>query len=361
MKKVLLVTLFDEGNIGNRLQHYALQTVISGYGIEVTSLDNYYTPRESVKDRIKYLVKRLLCGLGSKKYVQACLDYRFLKRKKKAIRKFNENHLTTVKQITNRESFDTDWSDYDLAIAGSDQIWHKWRNDVEELPFYYLQFLPSEKRVAYAASFGFENFSSESLEQHRAGLSGMCHISCREDSGCALVKDLVGREASRVLDPTFLLNADQWYAVAKRSSRFARSQKHYAFSFFLGKLTDEYKDYMNSIMQENSIVQLINFSDETILECGPCEFLSFIERADYVFTDSFHCTAFSHIFDKEFVVFRRVQPGFEKMFGRIEDLLASVDKLDHIYGGTSHESKNNFSELYEHSVQYLENVLGVAK
>ena len=60
--------------------------------------------------------------------------------------------------MSNALSFQNDWSSYDLAIAGSDQIWHKWREDEKELPYYYLQFMPQDKRVAYAASFGFEEF-----------------------------------------------------------------------------------------------------------------------------------------------------------------------------------------------------------
>lgn len=115
-------------------------------------------------------------------------------------------------------------------------------------------------------------------------------------------------------------------------------------------------------MQEKGIDRLIDFfdfNDKDICESGPSEFLRLIDRAKYVFTDSFHCTVFSIIFEQDFTVFRRIQPGFEKMFDRIEDLLASTDKLKHIYGGTSQEPRNDFHELYVYSVHYIENILGL--
>ena len=68
---------------------------------------------------------------------------------------------------------------------------------------------------------------------------------------------------------------------------------------------------------------------------------------------------FSTIFDKDFTAFRRVQQGFDKMFGRIEDLLSSTNKLDHIYGGTRQTPKNNFNELYRDSIRYIEKILGI--
>ena len=359
MKRVLLVTLYDGGNIGNRLQNYALQKVIENYGIEVTTLDNLYTRAIPVKIRIKYFAKKVLVCLGYKKYANECVRYSAAKRRKKAIKQFNQTNISIVRQTTNLDAFRIDWSDYDLAIAGSDQVWHNWRDDVNELPYYYLQFMPSEKRVAYAASFGFETFPQKDIEQHRIGLQGMKSISCREESGCKLVESLVDKQVPRVLDPTLLLSADEWRKLQKQSNIFTENYGNYAFAFFLGNIPDEYRKYMDTIMKEKGIDKLIDFSDKKIGACGPCEFLSLIDNAQFVFTDSFHCTVFSTIFDKDFTAFRRVQQGFDKMFGRIEDLLSSTNKLDHIYGGTRQTPKNNFNELYRDSIRYIEKILGI--
>ena len=350
MKKILLITLYDIRNIGNRLQNYALKRVIESYGLGVTTLDNASENIYSIKLRIKYLIKKILVFLGHKKYAENCRWYYLIK----PIIKFNTDNFSDVICISKNQAFETDWSEFDLAIAGSDQIWHKWSNEDNELPYYYLQFMPPEKRVAYAASFGFEDFPEKDIEQHRVGLQGMREISCREESGCRLVEELTGKRVPHVLDPTLLLSADEWREIEKQSNGFAKNYGKYAFAFFLGNMPDEYRKYINKTMKEKGIDKLIDFNDKKIAACGPCEFLSLIDNAQFVFTDSFHCTVFSTIFDKDFTAFRRVQPGFEKMFGRIEDLLSSTNKLDHIYGGTQQTPKNNFDELYKDSFQYTE-------
>lgn len=359
MKKLLLITLYDVYNIGNRLQNYALQRVIESYGFEVTTLNNGYSNNYSIKTRIKYIIKKMLVCFGQKKYAEDCQRYDHLNSIRKPIQKFNTNNFSDIRQISNQQAFEADWSDYELVMAGSDQIWHKWRDDVNELPYYYLQFMPAEKRVAYAASFGFENFPEKDIEQHRIGLQGMREISCREESGCRLVEELTGKRVPHVLDPTLLLSADEWRELENQANGSAKKYGKYAFVFFLGNISDEYRTYINKTMKEKGINKLIDFNDKKIGACGPCEFLSLIDNAQFVFTDSFHCTVFSTIFNKDFTAFRRVQPGHEKMFGRIEDLLSSINKLDHIYGGTQQTPKNNFDELHKDSIRYIEKILGI--
>ncbi len=357
MKKVLLVTIFDRNNFGNRLQHFALQKVLESYGVEVTSLNNCPTKLiERIKDRAQYLAKLVLISLGKHRYIKNNRRYLI----QTSNHRFNKKNLTHIKETSNQKAFHTDWSYYDLAIAGSDQIWHKWsKDDQNELPYYYLQFMPPEKRFAYAASFGFEEFPEQDLEQHRIGLQGMKEISCREELGCKLIEDLTGRTVPRVLDPTLLLSADEWRNFAKKSNGIAKKQGKYAFAFFLGSTSEEYKDRIAKVMKEKGIDKLINFRNEKIRACGPYEFLNLIDNAQYIFTDSFHCTVFSTLFDKDFTVFRRVQPGHEKMFGRIEDLLSCTGKLDRIYGETTLEAKNDFDQLRKDSIRYIETILGI--
>lgn len=132
--------------------------------------------------------------------------------------------------------------------------------------------------------------------------------------------------------------------------------------YFLGEITDEYYDFIRSTMEENNINEVFDFFDESkshFVEKGPSEFINLIDNAEYVFTDSFHCTVFSLLFNKRFKVFRRQQTGFEKMFGRIEDLLASKGALEHIYGETEIKPTNDFDKLYNDSIKYLELILNI--
>ncbi len=361
MKKVLIVTLYGNHNFGNRLQNYALQKVVESYGFEVTTLDNRNSKIYNIKIRVKHMIKRIFSRFQNKRRAINRLNNDRLNLSiRDAVCNFNRSNISHIKRIITPKAFYMDWSSYDLAIAGSDQVWHKWGSDIHELPYYYLQFMPPEKRVAYAASFGFEEFPEKDIKQHRIGLQGMREISCREESGCRLVEELTGRRVPRVLDPTLLLSADEWREIEKQSNGIGEKLGKYAFVFFLGKRSQEYTEYIAATMKEKGIEKLINIYDEQVGACGPCEFLSLIDHAQFVFTDSFHCTVFSTIFGKDFTAFRRVGTGFEKMFGRIEDLLSSTNKLNHIYGGAQQVPKNNFDELYRDSVQYLETILGIA-
>ena len=71
-KNILLVTLQDNFNIGNRLQNFALQSVLSKrYNVKIINLDNGYSiPSRNLKICIKNLVKYILAKLGNKKYKQ---------------------------------------------------------------------------------------------------------------------------------------------------------------------------------------------------------------------------------------------------------------------------------------------------
>lgn len=359
-KRIVIVTLFDDNNIGNRLQNYALQQVLFKCGTDVTVLDNGYTTIPNLKTRIKENIKGICGAIGNEKYNKDYQNYISKKRKRKANKKFDRNNIKKIVKVSNQQAFNIDWSQYAMAVAGSDQIWHKWRNDEYELPFYYLQFMPPEKRMAYAASFGFNELPSVDISQHEQGMRGMKCISCREKSGCEIASNITGKRIQQVLDPTLLLTALEWRELEKNATVYARSQENYAFIYFLGEKTDEYMEYIKNVMKINKIDNIIDFSDifnRHISECGPCGFLSLIDRAEYVFTDSFHCTVFSVLFEKRFKVFKRRQPGFENMFGRIEDLLASKGKLENIYGGSAKKATNDFEKLYMESMQYIDSML----
>ena len=359
--QTIIVTLFDDNNIGNRLQNYALQQVLLNHGVDVTVIDNGYTTVLSTKETIKIYVKGVLGCLGFEKYKKQFQKYTLTKKIRKASYKFDKRNIRKVIKVDNKEAFEKNWSEYDVAFAGSDQVWHKWSNDDLELPFYYLEFLPENKRATYAVSFGFEEFSTDDVKQHEDGIKGMRYISCREKRGCELVSNVSGKEAEQVLDPTLLLDVAEWRNIEDQASALVKSQKNYAFVYFLGEKTAEYNELINTIASKlnvDVIIDPLNNDSRQIDEFGPCEFLSLIDNAKYVFTDSFHCSVFSILFDKSFTVFRRKQSGFEKMFGRIEDLLSSKGKLDCIYGGSSAEASNNFEELYSNSLNYIDNVLG---
>lgn len=356
-KKILQVTLFDNNNIGNRLQCYALYKQLSNEECDVALLRDRkdYVPIRN--DLLKNQVKHVLGLFGNKKYQQKYLAWKGRIARQAAMRAFSESHLGKV--IDASDGTDgIDFSSYDLGIVGSDQVWHHWNDNDNELPFFYLEFLPPEKRAAYGASFGFDQFREDDFQQHKDGLNHMKYISCRETRGCELVKEVTGRDVSHVLDPTLLLDASEWEKLETSANAFVKSQHDYIFIYFLGNITEEYQAEIEKKANGKKIINFGDLTDMDIASCGPIEFLYLIHHADYILTDSFHGTVFCTIFNKPFTVFRRKQEGFENMFGRIEDLLKSTDQCDHAYGGIDQSVKvDSFETIKDRSLVYLNHIL----
>lgn len=367
-EKVLLVTLFDDHNYGNRLQNYALERILSEKGADVYVLKNQFKSKSGssfIIGRIKQLIKFGLDFIGVRKYRGAFFWYLAQRERGKALRKFDEENINNIIEAENDAAFNMDWSEYSLAVTGSDQVWHGWRNGNSiELPYYYLSFISPEKRVAYGASFGFTKIPPDALKAHEEGLKNMSRISMREKSGCLIAEEITGKKTTKVLDPTLLLSVEEWREKERDAREWTNEQKGYGFVFFLGKRSDEYNKEIEETLEREGIKRVIDFSnlrDLNLYRSGPFDFVTLIDNADFVFTDSFHCCVFCVLFEKKFTAFRRIGEGMEDMFSRIEELLASTGKLDSIYNGTSYVPTYNFEELKENSLRYLDEILEIGK
>ncbi|MGN0363532.1 MAG: polysaccharide pyruvyl transferase family protein [Bilifractor sp.] len=356
-KKVLQVTLYDNRNIGNRLQCYALYQLLVDRHCEVTLLRDRREYQPGRKVVLKNRIKHLLGILGSKEYKTKYKLWTGDLSRNAAMQQFSDKYLGKV--IDASDGVDhIDFSKYELGIVGSDQVWHHWNDDDGELPYFYLEFLPVEKRTAYAASFGFDDFRRDDILQHKKGLQGMHYISCREARGCELVRELTGKDVPHVLDPTLIFDALKWKLLEKDANSFAKSQQDYVFIYFLGNITEEYHAEIVKKAAGKQIINFGNLEDADIAACGPIEFLYLIDHADYVITDSFHCTVFSILFNKPFTVVRRQQEGFDNMFGRIEELLISTGNEDKALGGVDRSIvEESFENMKTRSLKYLDEIL----
>lgn len=316
MKNILLVTL-QGSNIGNRLQNFALQSVLENYQCKVTNL-TYWAPEfDTARKRTKFLIKVILGLGGIKKY-----NFQVYRAKREiAFHRFNIHNISNMLRIKFETVDKKNWGSYDFAISGSDQVWHNWSGKPEELRYFYLQFMPIDRRIAYAASFGFEHFPVNDEIIHQKCLREIHYISVREKSGAKLVRQICNKDVSITLDPTLLLTSTQW--KQKMHCPKYHLQKKYVLVYFLGKITSECDKFIQKISEDKNI-QIINIYSENELEyfaTAPDEFLWLVKNAFYVVTDSFHASVFSILFHKNLMVFNRKEKGFANMFARIETLL----------------------------------------
>lgn len=158
-------------------------------------------------------------------------------------------------------------------------------------------------------------------------LKNMKYLSIREHSGQRLIKELSGRDAMVVLDPTLVVSDDFWL-----ERTHAISTKSYMLCYFLSEPKKDVLKYIGQISSRTGMKivclpyknNLLGFNGAELVEKGPFEFLDILRNADFVCTDSYHGTAFSLIFERPFISFSRNQPNEYNQTTRIHTLLKSV-------------------------------------
>lgn len=322
MKKLLIITIIDNSNYGNRLQNYALEQLLKVISPNIDSGIAYYGSKQNDVTCSRTIFKRYL------KMICPFSIYRLIKlknRKEKSsilekritrFELFSRNYLHNVPTIfLNRNDDLKNKLVADYYIAGSDQIWNPYWSGHD---YFFLTFAPPEKRIAFAASFGVEELEPDVAERYARLLKDFKYISVREGSGAKLVKQLTGKDVDVVLDPTLLLSCNDWEMIVKKPE--IQLPEHYVLAFFLGEepegAMERFADQLGL-----SIVHMNREEYPELYILDPAEFLYVVKHAECVLTDSFHGTVFSLKFEREFYVFRRKQEGLENMFTRISYLL----------------------------------------
>lgn len=291
-------------NYGAILQTYALQMYLETIGINVTVID--YRPNYIVYDQS-------LMYVGAEFYRRNFITrwaYRFLKAPAKfgRKRKFmmfskNELHLTptykTFEEIRNANL------DADFFICGSDQIWNV-VSGAHKDPAYFLEFAHSDsKKISYAAS-GNLPLTEEVRDITFPMINRISYISMREYSTIASIQEYINKKITHVCDPVLLLEDECWRMLYKKHSTFAPNEK-YVLVYPMGNGAEKTIDtayryakqkkkplYMisASLRKDSRVSKMLNVS--------PYDFLTIIDHAEFVVTNSFHGTCFSIIFEKEF-------------------------------------------------------------
>ncbi len=321
--KVGIITIIDNNNYGNRLQCYAVQKVLKKLGVEAETI--YYGKELNIKykDKIK-LMKKIIKSC----YLEIRINLkRFSKFKRARIFSFfNKNIKTTNKRtlLYNKNS----QKKYDYFLVGSDQIWSPNYGRFGDVEF--LTFVPKEKRIAYAPSFGVseiakekEDFCSEPLKEFKA-------ISVREEAGKQIIEKITGRKDVEVLvDPTMMLTEKEWIEVEKKPK--CLKNDNFVFCYFLGTVSEEKWKYIEKQAQKNnSKIVKLNDKNNEFYNMGPAEFIYLLRNAQYIFTDSFHGCVFSILFKKDFIIFDR-ESKKQSMYSRIDTLLEKFHLNDRKY------------------------------
>lgn len=334
MNKVILTTVFSGYNYGSSLQAFAGKTILKelGYDCQLVAQKSLVKGRDiRVKKLLTILTRSLL--LRGKSGSKSLSTYQMSYNKTMigdSVARFTR--FTEEKLQPNYLSFGDMKDTAKMAVAcfaGSDQIWNSSTMYVD--PMYYLRFAPKEKRVALAPSFGRDFIADYNKEKIRKWISEFAHISIREDSGVKLIKEMTGRDATHLLDPTLMVNSDTW----KKALGIADNNGNYILAYFLDKPSDSARmaiAELKAALKCEVIAIPYQFDDMSycnkVVPSGPIEFLDLINNAKCVITDSFHGTAFSINLHTPFYVFGRAYGTAHSQNSRVESILKMMNMQD---------------------------------
>jgi hypothetical protein len=298
-QKIAIVTWYRNGNYGGTLQAYALQKTLESMGFD-SEFINFCPELKS----ISYRVERFL-----KDVVIFCYKPKLYKSREKIYKFVRDNLKASPPYYSYNQLSDIAEERYWAAICGSDQIWATVGGKVE--PLNYLTFINEGKRIAYAPSIGYKRISEQSKDTFKEYVNNIRFLSIREKRGAEIIKEITGRNAQVVLDPSLLLTREQWEKeIQQTQTNKLLSKKEYIFCYFLGR-SSEYAKWAHELSEHTGYSLVTLESKRSIFRgiekaiADPFGFLQLINNAAYVLTDSFHGTAFSINFGKQFGVFKR--------------------------------------------------------
>lgn len=350
--KIGIIT-FTVNNFGAQLQAFALQHKLEllGYDAEICDIQI-----EPASKKILYIakIKEWIRSLFSRDFfrtvqrivnkVRRVNDCRIEKYSGVGFHEFKSKFLVCSHRFTAnyiRENPNL----YDVYIAGSDQVWSYTMSSI--LDIYFMNFTQN-KKFSYAASFGVNKIPSWLSKKYSNYLNMLDGISIREQQGVLLAKQLTSKDVVKVVDPTFLLNKDEWAKIFDNS---LTPKNPYIFVYDLID-SSFLTDYV-LWMAKNEDLEIISSSNKT-----PQQFLSLIANAKHVVTTSFHAVALSINFGVNFTVICRLSKHTNS---RMIDLCADYAMGEHVLmeGGGFFIPKlvigyeNKLDEDVKSSIKYL--------
>lgn len=339
MKPIGLVTCYFHHNYGSMLQAYATEMIMQQMGLPYQTIACKAPITYMEGNKLLYIAKKLLIGdwkmrLGKMKIErEKRRNPTFAKNwevRNQAFDDFANTYFHVSPYCQNRAELSKMAENYSAFLVGSDQLW---RTDSVEHGYYTLEWVPDHiRKIAYSTSIGVKEVPWFQVEKNKRFMNRFDSIALREQSACDLVYKLTGRKVQVVLDPTLLFTGEEWMNIQQKEPL---TNGKYIFCYLLGD-NPQQREFIKQVKAKTGykIVALQHLddyipSDEGFADeapyVGPREFLNYIRNAEYVFTDSFHCSVFSILYKKNFFTFSRFAEGAKQSTNtRIDNLLHIV-------------------------------------
>lgn len=339
----------NHNNYGTSLQGYATVKVLQSMGHDVRIIK--YRKCDSVVRKLRVAPLQIISG-GLKAYLRKLKKERMIKRKDwyaaDICTRTNSNNSFKDKQMEplcdiyyGYKALQKGSLNYDAVLVGSDQVWTPlglYSN------FFNLMFANDNvRKISYASSFGVGVIPFWQRQATGKYLDIIDYLSVRELKAKEIVEALSHKKAQVVCDPTLLRTRDDW--ASEFASLTPKADGKYIFCYILGDNVDTRAEIIQFAKAKGQKIVALRHVDE-FLECDesfgdecpydvtPLEFIQLINNAKYVFTDSFHCSVFSILFNKQFVTFYRFNnTSKNSRNSRIDSLFNLFGLSERLYDG----------------------------
>lgn len=363
--KIGIITWFRYENFGTALQAVALQAFLRSNGHNVELID-YKIPiaknnrPSKTKDLYHYegVLLRKASGITDKKA---------LVKKNKKFKEFISRNCNVTKYIETEKEYIEICNSYDVLIFGSDQIWNpNWYH-----PFYFANYEEVKTpRISYAPSFGVSSIKGEDIENIKIALNRFEKLAVREKTGVEIVEKLINKTPELVVDPTFLLSEIDW---KKQEPKDVQKEK-YILAYMLTDNKNHWKAIKKFVKEKKMKLVILPHDGHSLIQsknviknAGPEDFLSLVDNAENVITDSYHALIFSLIFKKPCVLFERHNPNLpgaenSRIYSLLE-LLKNKECLHNFNTDKINEAKiivgvgDKLERIVEKSKEYLKNAI----
>lgn len=316
MKQVGIITYHHHYNYGTALQAYALQKsveAVSGKSCEIIDYRAAEEKKLTKSQLIALRIRRMFVYVKEWRRVWCLKKYEsVLEAKKPAFDKFFlDDYVVSENVYHNYAELKNNPPKYEIYVTGSDQTFSP---KIGLNPAMFLAFAPEgAKKIAYAPSVGVSTLTENEKKTISNYLASYSELSCRESKGVELLKECVSnKDVQLVVDPTLLLDANDWNQIAVKPN----IQGKYILCYFIGH-RKYYRDYARKLSEQTGYplyfipVSWMDLEKQNnmLSTAGPKEFLGLIRDAAIVLTDSFHGTIFSINYRKDFYSFLKIKGG----------------------------------------------------
>lgn len=342
LKIGILTFWWSNDNYGQLLQCYALQKYLRDAGHDAF-LIRYDSRNDFIRTPfilrcLKALNPVLLC-----KFLRHKIQYKINSKKLLEESKLNDRHFDDfrAKYIVQSENVYTSYNqlkenppEADVYIVGSDQVWNFYEHRLNQcrnlVHAYFLDFGSKQtKRISYAASWSCSDLRPDIFEEISPLLKKFDYVSVREKSGINLCRKCGYDTAEFRCDPTLLLLAEDYRSLYKENDGTSKRKNPYLFLYMLNNTCDfdiqkvyefaERKNLEVVYVTGNGKIDRYEKTFATIPQ-----WLSLIDNAEYVVTNSFHCCVFSLLFEKKF--------GVVPLTKTLAGMNSRIETLSEIFG-----------------------------